>query len=84
MRIRADQNIPRHTIQALRTESHDVLWAQTACPGEPDDVLLSKAIRENRVILTFDTDFGSLAFHSDLPAACGVMLLRFTPHVLRQ
>lgn len=79
MRILADQNIPRHTVHALRTEGHDVVWAQTACPGEPDHVLLTKAIQEHRAILTFDKDFGGLAFHTNLPAACGIILLRFTP-----
>jgi len=31
------------------------------------------------VLLTFDKDFGELAFRSRLPASCGVILLRMTP-----
>lgn len=79
MRLLADQNIPRHTVDALPAKSHDVLWAQTACPGAPDHVLLKTAIEEERVVLTFDKDFGTLAFHAELPAECGIILPRFMP-----
>ncbi len=79
MRLLADQNIPRHTVDALRDEGHDVVWVQTACPGATDERLLEKATAEGRTILTFDKDFGELAFHEGLPASCGVILLRFTP-----
>lgn len=34
---------------------------------------------EARVLVTFDKDFGELAFRSDLPAACGVALFRINP-----
>ncbi|NBB75118.1 MAG: hypothetical protein GVY35_15825 [Bacteroidetes bacterium] len=79
MRLLADQNIPRHTVDALRSEGHDVVWIQTADPGADDEVLLRKATAEERTILTFDKDFGELAFRTRLPTSCGVILLRFTP-----
>ena len=33
-------------------------------------------IRTERILLTFDKDFGELAFRSHLPATCGIILFR--------
>jgi hypothetical protein len=40
---------------------------------------LARAVAEARVLVTFDKDFGELAFRSRLPASCGVILFRITP-----
>ena len=40
---------------------------------------MALAVRENRVLVTQDKDFGELAFRSKLPATCGVVLFRVTP-----
>jgi predicted nuclease of predicted toxin-antitoxin system len=39
-------------------------------------LVLAFAAREKRILLTFDKDFGELAKASNLPPACGVILLR--------
>ena len=41
---------------------------------DPD--VLTWAVREERILLTFDKDFGELARGSELPRTCGVVLLR--------
>ena len=79
MRILADQNIPRGAVEALRGGGYDVEWVQGTCPGEEDHDLLRLAVSERRVVLTFDKDFGELAFRAGLPASCGIILLRITP-----
>jgi hypothetical protein len=38
--------------------------------------VLARAAREERILLTFDKDFGELAKGSALPPGCGVILLR--------
>ncbi|CCE11189.1 Genome sequencing data, contig C279 (fragment) [Bradyrhizobium sp. STM 3843] len=38
--------------------------------------MLSMAVRDGRVLLTFDKDFGELAKNSSLPPHCGVVLFR--------
>ena len=47
-----------------------------AAPGSTDPEVLAQAAREERILLTFDKDFGELARAADLPAACGIVLIR--------
>lgn len=41
--------------------------------------VLALAVRENRVCLTFDKDFGQLAANRPVPRDSGVVLLRLPP-----
>jgi predicted nuclease of predicted toxin-antitoxin system len=76
MRLLADENFPRAVIAALRGDGHDVasIWEQAR--GAPDDAVLRLAQHEQRIVVTFDKDFGELAFRRGLPAACGIVLFR--------
>ncbi len=76
MRILADENFPRLVVEALRERGHDVFWARTGSPGASDTAVLARAQAEGRLVVTFDKDFGELAFHRGQPAACGVILFR--------
>lgn len=76
MRFLANENIPGDAVARLRSIGHDVAWVRDDAPGSRDDAVLARAIRENRVLLTFDKDFGELALKARLPTACGVILLR--------
>ena len=76
MRLLANENVPLDAITALRERTHDVIWIRTDAPGSADEDILSRAVAEDRILLTFDKDFGELAFHSHLPAKCGVILFR--------
>lgn len=75
-RFYANENIPALLVQAMRMAGLDTRWATEDAPSEADEIVLAKAMRENRVLLTFDLDFGQLAFQARLPATCGVILLR--------
>ena len=81
MRILADENCPGDLVHALQTRGHDVIWIRTEAPGSTDPDILARAQLENRVILTFDKDFGELAIRQRLPATSGVILCRL--HGLR-
>lgn len=61
---------------ALQAAGHDVVWIRTAAPGTSDSDVLAWAVREKRILLTFDKDFGELARGSRLPNTCGIILLR--------
>src|SRR5271165_3545449 len=69
MRFLADENFPGDAVTALRTAGHDVLWIRTDAPGITDQDVLSRSLRDARVLLTFDKDFGELAWRSSLPAS---------------
>jgi hypothetical protein len=76
MRFLADENFPGDAVSALRQAGHDVAWICAEAPGTPDHVVLTQAIRQSRILLTFDKDFGELAWHERLPASCGIVLFR--------
>ena len=78
MRILANENFPEEAVAALRKHKHDVAWIRTEAPGSSDREVLSRAGLETRLIVTFDKDFGELAFRSKLPAACGIVLFRIS------
>jgi predicted nuclease of predicted toxin-antitoxin system len=48
-------------------------------PGLPDRAVLERAVSEQRILLTFDRDFGGLIYRSRLPFPPGLILLRFVP-----
>jgi len=76
MNLLANENFPLLAVDARRAAGHDVLWARTDMPGEADDVILERAQNEERLVLTFDKDFGELAFRYGLPATSGILLFR--------
>ena len=51
-------------------------WIRTDAPGSRDEEVLTLAKVEDRVLITFDKDFGELAYRSRLPVSCGVILFR--------
>jgi predicted nuclease of predicted toxin-antitoxin system len=57
-----------HSLRALLTElGHDVRSALDVDPGASDETLLAVALRESRVLVTEDKDFGELVFVRRLP-----------------
>ncbi len=78
MRILANENLPAAAVIALREAGHDVTWVREESPGESDTAILDRAQREERILLTFDKDFGELAFRLRLPSLQGIILLRIS------
>jgi predicted nuclease of predicted toxin-antitoxin system len=76
MRFLADENFPGAAVIALEAAGHDVIWVRRVAPGATDLDVLAWAARDERVLLTFDKDFGELARGAALPRTCGVVLLR--------
>jgi predicted nuclease of predicted toxin-antitoxin system len=61
MRILADLNISPRTVEFLRSLGHDVVRVNEALPiTAPDEVIVAKAIEENRTVLTQDLDFSAI------------------------
>jgi predicted nuclease of predicted toxin-antitoxin system len=67
MRFLANENFPGAAVTALVASGHDIVWVRTANPGATDRQVLNWAAREERILLTFDKDFGELAKTMALP-----------------
>ncbi len=79
MRLLADENVPLATIRRLRRAGHDVESVVDLGGGESDMEVLRRATASERLLVTFDRDFGRLVFRQGLPASAGVVLLGFQP-----
>ena len=75
MRFVADENFPANAVKELKAAGHDVIWVAAAAPGSRDEDVVALAAREERIILTFDKDFGELAAQG-LPVSSGIILFR--------
>lgn len=76
MRLCANENLPGDCVLRLRQDGHDVLWIREAAPGSSDNAVLARAREENRLLITFDKDFGELVFRHGAKASQGVVLFR--------
>ncbi len=75
MRILADENVGGSIVSWLRAQRVDTAWVVEAGAGAPDEDVLARAHREDRILLTFDRDYGELVFHRGLRCR-GVLLVR--------
>lgn len=80
----ADECVAAPLVALLRTNGHDVLYVAEAAAGLSDADVIVLALREQRLLLTEDKDFGDLVFRRER-AVPGVVLLRIAPenHALR-
>ena len=79
MRLLANENFPGLAITAIRSRGHDVAWIREDSPGISDHAVLSRATAEERILITFDKDFGELVFRLGLNAPSGIILFRIPP-----
>jgi predicted nuclease of predicted toxin-antitoxin system len=76
MRFLANEDFPADAVTQLKAARHDIVWVRTAAPGMKDEDVLAWTAREARIVLTFNKDFGELAWRAGLPASSGIVLLR--------
>lgn len=74
-----DESFPRPALAALRNAGWEVFSVAEECPGISDEEVAALCSQSERVLLTFDKDFGELVFHRGLSAGSGVVLFRFIP-----
>lgn len=74
----ADENIPLLIVSRLQKDGIDIVSQSMITPGADDEQLLLTALNEERVIVTFDKDFGELIF-KEKRRSYGVILLRLHP-----
>ena len=78
MRWLADECVAAPLVALLRGSGHDVLYVAEAAAGLRDVEVVALAMRENRLLLTADKDFGDLVFRRGRSVP-GVVLMRINP-----
>jgi predicted nuclease of predicted toxin-antitoxin system len=80
MQFLANENFPLPSVRLLRQANHDVASITEDSPGIEDSVVLDRAKDEERIILTFDRDYGELIYRLRLRSPKGIIYLRLRPH----
>src|SRR5688572_16313030 len=75
MRFLADEGCDPALLALLRELGHDVAAVAEIAPASTDEAILAWGLREKRLILHYDLDFGTLIFRDQLPTY-GVILVR--------
>ena len=76
MRFLADESCDFAVVRALTAAGHDVSPVAKTAPGADDATVIEMALRESRILITEDKDFGQLVFASGATSP-GVVLIRF-------
>jgi len=79
VRFLADENFPLRGVELLATAAHEVAAVILESPGLPDEQVLLRAVREVRILLTFDRDYGRLLYRTGVSVPGGVVYFRFDP-----
>jgi len=83
MRFLADESCDFAIVHALRANGYDVLAVSEIIPRAEDSDVIRLAVREKRILLTEDKDFGRLAY-SHGQKTLGVIFLRYPTSVRKQ
>lgn len=78
MKLLANENIPLASVLYLRANGFDVLYIAELFKGITDIEVLQLANEQERIIITFDQDYGTLIFQNGFKPPFGVIFLRFT------
>ena len=75
MKFLVDECVGRRVTDWLITNGFDTIFVKDGFSGVDDDLVLEKAFRENRILITCDKDFGDMIFR-DQRKHRGIVLLR--------
>jgi predicted nuclease of predicted toxin-antitoxin system len=81
-RVLLDENFPAGAARGLEAAGHEVASVATLAPGLEDHDVLALARDQERVLVTFDADFGDLVFQRGEPPPPAIVYLRLHPIVV--
>ncbi|HAJ78724.1 MAG TPA: hypothetical protein DCO75_03050 [Fibrobacteres bacterium] len=64
MQFLADENIPLLSVKLIRSTGIDLTYISEVSPGISDSDVLKLSETQNRILLTFDLDFGGTYFQA--------------------
>jgi predicted nuclease of predicted toxin-antitoxin system len=79
MRLLFDENLSARGAREVAEAGHDVASIATLAPSLDDRGVLALAREAQRVLVTFDSDFGDLVFRFGVPPPIGIVYLRMHP-----
>jgi predicted nuclease of predicted toxin-antitoxin system len=84
MRLLTNENFPLLSVKLLRQAGYDVAAVIEKSPGIADTEVLAWATEDQRMIWTFDRDYGELIYRLKLPCPKGIVYLRFQPETPKE
>ena len=81
MKLLANENIPIASVYFLRKCGYDVTSIGEDYAGVTDEFVMSIAEIEQRLIITFDRDYGELIFKHNYKPKKGVLYLRLNEYL---
>jgi predicted nuclease of predicted toxin-antitoxin system len=79
VRFLIDENVPLVVAKALRQLGHECFVVAEQSPSAVDPDLLAQARAEQRILVTFDSDFSRLIFRELRPTPPGVVYMQSRP-----
>ena len=77
MRFLIDECLPARIAELLRAAGHDCAHVyELGLGGQPDEQIMAAADRENRILVSADTDFGELLANAPVLAPSVILLRR--------
>jgi predicted nuclease of predicted toxin-antitoxin system len=83
VRFLADENCDSEIVRSLHRDGHDVLSVSAIHPRAEDAEVIELAVRDKRILLTEDKDFGQLVYAHGAEGL-GVIFLRYPTSARRQ
>lgn len=80
-RLLLDENYPHSAARGLAQAGHDVQSVAGLIPGVADLGVLALAREQQRILVTFDADFGDLVFQQGAEPPSCIVYLRLHPIV---
>lgn len=79
MKFLANENIPFSSITYLKSQGIDIKSIGVDNPSITDREVMEIAIKEDRIIITYDSDYGELIFKLGYSPEAGVIYIRPQP-----
>ena len=77
MRFLLDECLPPQMAELLRAAGHDCAHTcELGLGGQPDEQIMALADRDNRILISADTDFGELLANAPVLAPSVILLRR--------
>lgn len=79
MKFLANENVPIASVNYLKSKGFDITSIGIDDPGTADEHVMKLAMKQERTIITYDSDYGELIFKHGFKPDAGVIFIRQQP-----